>query len=113
MVPKPSYPSPPEAAERSSWYRSWKDEAMPEPLTIRLPDDLSRALDMAAEQMHRERAEIIRLALYHYLGISSEGYEAPAERVRHLLGSLDSGIPDLAENHRTYLLDSLTQKHGR
>jgi metal-responsive CopG/Arc/MetJ family transcriptional regulator len=86
---------------------------MAEPLTIRLPDDLSRALDQAAEQMQRERTEIIRLALYQYLGISPEGHKAPAERVRHLIGSLDSGIPDLAENHRAYLLDSLTQKHGR
>lgn len=86
---------------------------MAEPLTIRLPDDLSRALDQAAEQMQRERAEIIRLALYRYLGIPSEGHEAPAERVRHLIGSLDSGTPDLAKNHRTYLLDALTQKHGR
>ena len=87
---------------------------MAEPLTIRLPDDLSQALDQAAEQMQRERAEIIRLALYQYLGLSREGPKAPAaERVRHLIGSLDSGIPDLAENHRTYLLDSLTQKHGR
>lgn len=87
---------------------------MPDSLTIRLPDDLSRALDEAAEQMQRERAEIVRLALYQYLErISPESHKASAQRVRHLLGSLDSGIPDLAENHRIYLLDSLTQKHGR
>jgi len=87
---------------------------MPDSLNIRLPDDLSRALDQAAEQMQRERAEIVRLALCQYLErLSTKSHEAPAERVRHLIGSLDSGIPDLAENHRTYLQDSLTQKHGR
>ena len=86
---------------------------MAEPLTIRLPDDLSQALDQAAEQMQRDPGEVVRLALYQYLGIPPEGSKAPAERVRHLIGSLDSGIPDLAENHRAYLLDSLTQKHGR
>ena len=35
----------------------------------------------------------------------------PAERVAHLLGSLSSGVPDLAERHREYLLAAL--KHAR
>lgn len=35
----------------------------------------------------------------------------PAERVEHLIGSLSSGIPDLAERHREYVLASL--KHAR
>jgi len=30
-------------------------------------------------------------------------------RVSHLLGSLESGIPDLAERHREYLLATLTR----
>jgi hypothetical protein len=34
-----------------------------------------------------------------------------AERVEHLIGSLSSGIPDLAERHREYVLASL--KHAR
>ena len=32
---------------------------------------------------------------------------APEVRVRHLIGSLESETPDLAENHRSYLLESL------
>jgi hypothetical protein len=35
----------------------------------------------------------------------------PAERVAHLIGSLASGVPDLAERHREYVLASL--KHAR
>jgi hypothetical protein len=31
----------------------------------------------------------------------------PAERVRALIGSLDSGVPDRAEGHRAYILESL------
>jgi hypothetical protein len=34
-----------------------------------------------------------------------------AERVEHLLGSLSSGIPDLAERHREHVLASL--RHAR
>jgi hypothetical protein len=35
----------------------------------------------------------------------------PVESVEHLLGSLSSGIPDLAERHREYVLAAL--KHVR
>jgi hypothetical protein len=35
----------------------------------------------------------------------------PAERVAHLIGSLSSGVPDLAERHREYVLAAL--KHAR
>jgi hypothetical protein len=35
----------------------------------------------------------------------------PAERVEHLIGSLSSGVPDLAERHREYVLAAL--KHAR
>jgi hypothetical protein len=30
----------------------------------------------------------------------------PSARVQHLLGTLDSGVPDLAENHQAYILES-------
>ena len=33
--------------------------------------------------------------------------KTPEARVRHLIGSLETGIPDLAENHRTYLIPGL------
>lgn len=87
--------------------------AMAENLTLLLPDDLSRALDEAAEQTQRERTEIVLLALNQYLKAIPLGEDTPATRVRHLIGSLESGIPDLAEKHRAYILDSLTQKHDR
>jgi hypothetical protein len=35
----------------------------------------------------------------------------PAERVERLIGSLSSGVPDLAERHREYVLAAL--KHAR
>ncbi|HEX4024270.1 MAG TPA: hypothetical protein VHX52_06130 [Steroidobacteraceae bacterium] len=34
---------------------------------------------------------------------------AAAERVRGLIGSLESGIEDLAEQHRAYIIESLTR----
>jgi hypothetical protein len=35
----------------------------------------------------------------------------PADRAKHLIGSLSSGVPDLAERHREYVLAAL--KHAR
>jgi predicted DNA-binding protein len=80
-------------------------------LTIRLSEEMNQALEAAAVRMRRKRSEIVRLALSQYLDLEPRSEEKPAERVRHLIGSLETGIPDLAENHRSYVLESL--KHGR
>lgn len=79
-------------------------------LTVRLPEDLSRAVASAAARLKRKRSEIVRLALYQFLNLPQDE-ETPAARVRGLIGSLESGIPELAKNHRAYVLESL--KHGR
>ena len=80
-------------------------------LTVRLPEDLGRALEAAAVRMRRKRSEIVRLALDQFLGLSPAADDSPSDRVRGLVGSLETGIPDLAERHRAYLLESL--KHDR
>jgi Arc/MetJ-type ribon-helix-helix transcriptional regulator len=76
-------------------------------LTVRLPEDLDRSLEEAAERMQRKRSEVVRLALRRYLELSPAGKGSPADRVRDLIGLLDSGIPDLAENHRAYVLEAI------
>lgn len=78
-------------------------------LTVRLPRDLSEALNRAARQMDRKNAEVVRMALRAFLRVDAEE-TAPAERVRGLLGSLDTGTPDLAERHREYVLESLERE---
>jgi metal-responsive CopG/Arc/MetJ family transcriptional regulator len=80
-------------------------------LTVRLPEDLNQALTAASEQLQRKRSEVVRLALQEFLRISDRVETPRAERVRGLIGSLESGIPDLAENHRAHILESL--KRGR
>ena len=73
-------------------------------LTVRLPSDIDLALAAAAKRLQRKRGDVVRLALRQFLELD-DGIR-PAERVRPLLGSLESGIPDLAENHRRYILES-------
>lgn len=80
-------------------------------LTVRLSEELDRALAAEAARRRRKRSEIVRMALEEFLGASGTEAEAPAALVRGLIGSLESGIPDLAERHRAHLLEAL--KRGR
>jgi metal-responsive CopG/Arc/MetJ family transcriptional regulator len=76
-------------------------------LTVRLPAELATALERTRRKSGRGTSEIVRAALREYLHVGSTGAARPAERVRALIGSLDSGVPDLAEEHRAYILESL------
>lgn len=84
---------------------------MQDQLTVRLPADLSQALKAASRRMQRKSSEIVRLALREFLGASSSSTPRPADRVRSLIGALESGVPDLAEKHRAHVIASL--RHGR
>lgn len=84
---------------------------MEDQLTVRLPEDLRKALKAASRRMQRKSSEIVRLALREYLGAPGNAGTRPADRVRGLIGSLDSGVSDLAERHRAYILESL--RRGR
>ena len=78
---------------------------MSEQLTVRLPDDLSESLEQAALRMRRKRSEVVRMALEQFLDLRPGG--AAARRVGGLLGSVETGVADLAERHREYVLESL------
>ena len=84
---------------------------MQDQLTVRLPDDLRQALKAASRRMQRKSSEIVRLALREFLGTSGGSIARPADRVRNLIGSLESGVPDLAEQHRAHIIASL--RNGR
>jgi hypothetical protein len=80
---------------------------MPTQLTVRLPEDLRRALKAASRKMQRQSSDIVRMALRQFLQVPEHGGSLPAQRVRGLIGSLESGLPDLARRHREYILESL------
>ncbi len=77
---------------------------MNEQLTLRLPRELYYAVSQEASKKGLSRADIVRLAIRRYLGIDTQGpAPRPYDRVRDLVGSLDSGIPDLGSDHRKHL----------
>jgi metal-responsive CopG/Arc/MetJ family transcriptional regulator len=77
-------------------------------LTLRMPADLATKLDKVARNTRRKRSEIVRLAVEQFLGEAETRVERrPIELVRDLLGSVESGVPDLGQRHRDYLLKRL------
>lgn len=78
-------------------------------LTLRLPADLAERLESSARRLKRKRSDVVRQALEQFLDTQPETH--PIERVRDLLGSIDTGIPDLGERHREYLVQRL--RRGR
>jgi metal-responsive CopG/Arc/MetJ family transcriptional regulator len=74
-------------------------------LTIRLPDDLGEDLFALAKRLRLKRSDIVRIALQRFVEESKTVKEAiPYERVANIIGTVSSGIPDLGEAHRKYLL---------
>lgn len=85
---------------------------MRDQLTVRLPKDLSRMLSAAARRSQRKPSEIVRLALRNYLDPAPGRPGWAYDRVADLIGSVDSGIPDLAERHSEYVLEAI-KRRGR
>jgi predicted transcriptional regulator len=71
-------------------------------LTLRMSAVLAEKLDRAARRLRRKRSEVVRLALEQFLNAHVE--TPPIERVRDLLGQIESGLPDLGQRHPDYLI---------
>ena len=74
-------------------------------LTLRLPGELADKLVRSAKRMQRKRSDVVRLALEQFLDAEPE--IRPVERVRDLLGGIESGLPDLGQRHREHLIRRL------
>lgn len=74
-------------------------------LTVRLSDDLERGLSVLAKRLHLKRSDIVRMALERFLEeLQGKEEGMPYEKVKSLLGIISTGITDLGEEHRKYLL---------
>jgi metal-responsive CopG/Arc/MetJ family transcriptional regulator len=80
-------------------------------LTVRLPDELDKEISSLAKRLHLKRSDIIRMALKHFLEDFQGARETkPYEQVKSLIGNISSGIPDLGEAHRKYLLKQFKKR---
>jgi hypothetical protein len=80
---------------------------MEDQLTLRLPRSLNVALRERARSMQRKPSEVARMAVAEFLHLPETAAMRPVERVRDLIGSLNTGVPDLAVRHREYLAAKL------
>jgi len=81
-----------------------------EQITVRVPQELVTRLDRLADALRLNRSQVVRLALESLVTQAAENGDVgrpPIEQVRDLLGTVDSGIPDLGQRHREYLLARL------
>ena len=77
---------------------------MPGQLTVRLTPELEEGIEALSRRTRRRRSEIVRLALARFIREeTAEGPQSPYNRVKNLIGKVESGIPDLGESHREHL----------
>ncbi len=77
---------------------------MPGQLTVRLTSELEEGIEALSRRTHRRRSEIVRLALARFIREETgKGTPSPYDRVKHLMGVVESGVPDLGEAHQEHL----------
>jgi antitoxin component of RelBE/YafQ-DinJ toxin-antitoxin module len=80
-------------------------------LTVRVTETLNAQLHILAKKKNLKTSDLVRLALEKYLNESKAKEDStPYSRTKNLLGSIETGISDLGENHRTHLLKKFKVK---
>jgi Arc/MetJ-type ribon-helix-helix transcriptional regulator len=80
---------------------------MSQQVTVRMPEALIEKLDREAALRRRKRSEVIRMAVERFIEEPESPDGRPIDKVRDLLGSYESGIPDLGQRHREHLMRRL------
>jgi hypothetical protein len=74
-------------------------------MTIRIPDEDEKKVARIGKKMGLKRSDIYRLAIKQFIEDNlKDDDRVPFEKVRHLLGVGESGIRDLGQHHREYLI---------
>ena len=76
-------------------------------LTIRLPDEHVSKIEKIATKMGLKKSDITRMAIKQFIDSYEETQPKPYTKVQSLLGAVESGIPDLGQNHRKHLLEKI------
>ena len=80
-------------------------------ITVRLDPKLARRLRFTAKRLGLRPSDVVRAALHQFLdALRKKHAGTPYQRVKHLIGKVSTGIPDLAEEHRRYILESLRRR---
>jgi hypothetical protein len=82
-------------------------------LTIRMPDEYDEKINKIAHTMGLKKSDIARLAIKEYIAKNETIVQKkPYDKVSHLLGIVESGIPDLGLNHRQHILNKIRKSES-
>ena len=77
-------------------------------LTVRMPDEYTKKLNVLSKKMGLKRSDVVRLALKQFFDENSVSIDqSPFEKVKNMLGWGRSGIKDLGQCHRHYLIQKI------
>lgn len=77
-------------------------------MTIRIPDEYMSKIKQMAKSMGLKRSDITRMAIKKFIAeYEMQKEPTPYTKAQHLLGVIESGITDLGQNHRDYLVERI------
>ena len=76
-------------------------------LTIRMPEKQMAMIEYIAKEMELKKSDVTRIALKKFIEEYNDSTEKPFTKVKHLLGIVESGMPDLGQRHRDYLIKKI------
>jgi len=77
-------------------------------VTIRMPDEHINRIGHIAKKMGRTKADVARMAIRKFLEEYGEKDTVkPFAKVQHLIGVVESGIPDLGLRHREHMMTKM------
>lgn len=79
--------------------------------TIRMPEEYGEKIEGLAKKMGLKKSDIARIALKQFIEENlNKDQSPPYQKIKHLLGTTESGIKDLGQRHREYLVKKIRKE---
>ncbi|MFC1857665.1 hypothetical protein ACFL9U_06495 [Thermodesulfobacteriota bacterium] len=76
--------------------------------TVRLPDEYSGKIALLSKKLGLKQSDIARMALKQFVEENlDKNRSSPFQKLKHLIGSAESGIQDLGQRHREHIIEKL------
>lgn len=76
-------------------------------LTIRMPDEQMSRIEQIAKKMGLKKSDVTRMAIKKFVDEYNDNTVEPFAKIKHLLGVVESGVPDLGQRHRNHLIKKI------
>lgn len=76
-------------------------------LTIRIPDEQMSRIENIAKNMGLKKSDVTRMAIKKFIEEYNVSTAKPFNKIKHLLGAVESGVSDLGQGHRKHLIKKI------